>query len=77
MTQITVRGTGTLDGKAEDFKFTKILHDAGDYGLRELEAWIVDMLKMHGWQREFTVCKVSSRWIHGTTFTKCQRKDGV
>ena len=71
MTQFTVRGAGTLDGKAEDFRFTRVLRDRGDFSLAELEAWIVDMLKMHGWEREFTVCEISRRWIPDMSFTKC------
>lgn len=46
MSQITVRGTGMLDHETHDFKFTRVLRDRGDFSLAELEAWIVDMLKM-------------------------------
>ena len=71
MTQITVRGSGTLDHETQEFKFTRILRDRGDFSLRELEAWIVDMLTMHGWEREFTVGEISRRWIPDMSFTKC------
>lgn len=71
MTQITVRGCGTLDHELKSFKFTRILRDRGDFSLRELETWIVDMLTSHGWDREFTIVEISRRWIPETSFTKC------